>query len=136
MALAERQAEGEHGRGQVEFAGLDVDRTVVWLSGEHDLSTVAELSETLGRVMALDDADLVVDLSAVEFMGVAAVKVILRAHDFLKLRSRSLELRAPSASAQLVLDACGLSSLVDSYPGRTRRSAKAAARRAATATCQ
>jgi hypothetical protein len=51
------------------FAGRNPDRTVVWLRGEHDVSTVAALSETMARAIALDDADVVVDLSDVQFMG-------------------------------------------------------------------
>jgi hypothetical protein len=38
-------------RGSAEYAGRDADGTVVRLHGEHDVSTVDELSEaTLGRL--------------------------------------------------------------------------------------
>jgi anti-anti-sigma factor len=102
-------------RGQVSFAGLDADRTIVWLTGEHDVSTVAAVSESLARAIALDDADLVVDLSGVEFMGAALLNVILRAHAFLRLRSRSLTLRSPSPSAQRVIDVCVLHDLLQHH---------------------
>ena len=55
--------------GSVEYAGRDEDGTVVRLRGEHDISTVDELSQTVARAIALDDGDLVIDLSEVEFMG-------------------------------------------------------------------
>ena len=55
-------------RGLATFAGRDADRTVVWLQGEHDISTTVALADTLARAIALDDADLVVDLSEVQFM--------------------------------------------------------------------
>lgn len=97
--------------------GLDADRTVVWLRGEHDASTVAALSETMARAMALDDSDLAVDLSEVQFMSAATVGVIIRAREFLLPRSRSLTLRSPSTSAQRVLDGCGLAHLLDPGSG-------------------
>jgi anti-anti-sigma factor len=98
------------------FAGRNPDRTVVWLRGEHDVSTVAALSETMARAIALDDADVVVDLSDVQFMGAATVGVIIRAREFLRLRSRSLVLRSPSERARRILDVCGHSDLLDPRP--------------------
>jgi anti-sigma B factor antagonist len=88
-------------------------RTVVWLSGEYDLLTVDELWERLARAFALDDADVVLDLSGVQFMGAATIDVIVRAKDALDLRSRVLTLRSPSESAQRVVDLCGLADLVE-----------------------
>jgi anti-anti-sigma factor len=88
-------------------------RTVVGLSGEHDLSTVDAFSQTLARVFALDDGDVVLDLSGVQFMGAATIDVIVRAKDALDLRSRVLTLRSPSVSAQPVVDLCGLADLVE-----------------------
>lgn len=81
---------------------------VVWLRGEHDISTVATLSELMSRVIELDEADLVVDLSRVQFMGVETVKVLLQARARLELLSRSLTLRSPSRSAARVLGLCGV----------------------------
>jgi anti-anti-sigma factor len=95
------------------FAGRNSDRTVVWLRGEHDVSTVAALSETMARAIALDDADVVVDLSDVQFMAAATVRVIIRAREFLRLRSRFLVLRSPSECARRILDVCGHSDLLD-----------------------
>jgi anti-anti-sigma factor len=95
-------------RGLEALAGREVNRTVVLLRGEHDASTVAALSEAMARAIALDDADLVVDLGGVEFMDAATVRLIIRAGEFLRLRSRSLTLRSPSTRARRVLDLCGL----------------------------
>lgn len=83
------------------------DGTVVWLRGELDLSSVHELSGIMASAI-LGDADVVVDLSDVEFMDASTVGVIIRARDFLQLRSRGLALRSPSRYAQRVLDLCGL----------------------------
>jgi anti-anti-sigma factor len=107
----------------VAFVGRDADRVVVWLRGEHDISTVAALCETMAGAFSLDDADVVVDLSGVEFMGAATVGVIVRAHRFLRLRSRSLVVRSPSGCARRVLDLCDSADLIESHavdaPGGT-----------------
>jgi anti-anti-sigma factor len=95
------------------LAGRNPDRSVVWLGGEHDVSTVAALSETLARAIALDDGDVVVDLSEVQFMGAATVGVIIRAREFLRLRSRFLVLRSPSECVRRILDVCGHADLLD-----------------------
>ena len=94
--------------GLASFVGRDADCTLVWLRGEHDVSTVAALSEILALAIALDDADLVVDLSQVEFMAAATVGVVVWNREFLRLWSRTLELRCPSTCARRVLDVCGL----------------------------
>lgn len=116
MALTESSPVIVARRDLTVSAGGDGERTVVWMRGEHDISTVAALSETLTDAIALDDADVVVDLSSVEFMGAATVGVIVRARNFLGLRSRSLSLRAPSKCAQRVLDVCGLAAFLDLPP--------------------
>jgi anti-anti-sigma factor len=100
----------------VAFVGRDDDRIVVWLRGEHDVSTQVALSETMAGAFALDDADVVIDLSGVEFMGAATVGVIVRAGEFLRLRSRCLVLRAPSTCARRILDLCGLAGLLEPRP--------------------
>jgi anti-anti-sigma factor len=95
------------------LAGRNPDGSVVWLRGEHDVSTVAALSEILARAIALDDGDVVVDLSEVQFMGAATVGVIIRAREFLRLRSRLLVLRSPSECVRRILDVCGHADLLD-----------------------
>lgn len=98
-------------------AGSDQSHTVVWLRGEHDISTSTSLSGVLARVMALDKADLMVDLSEVSFMGAATVSIFVRAREFLATRSRALTLRSPSVSALRILGLCGLAELIDPPPG-------------------
>lgn len=116
MAPSESSSVTASRRGLVTFGGRDGDRTVVWLRGEHDVSTVAALSQTMARATALDDADLVVDLSEVQFMDASTVGVIIRTREFLRQRSRSLLLRSPSAFALRILGLCGLAALLDPCP--------------------
>ena len=94
------------------FAARQGDPHVVHLRGEHDASTVVELSATIARAMALDDADVVLDLSEVQFMDAATVGVIVLAVEFLNLRSRTLTLWAPSRCARHVIELCGLAALL------------------------
>jgi anti-anti-sigma factor len=91
-------------------------RTVVWLAGEHDLATVSQVANALATAISTDDADLVVDLSAVTFMSAATVEELVRGRAFLREHSRTLTVRAPSRFAKRVLDLCDLSSLVESHP--------------------
>jgi anti-anti-sigma factor len=102
--------------GVSAIAGRDADRTVVWLSGEHDIATDGALRETLAQAIALDDADLVVDLSAVQFMGASTVAVLVRARARLRRQSRSLELRSPSRCARRILGLCGQADLIEPSP--------------------
>jgi anti-anti-sigma factor len=94
-------------------AGLQADPTVVWLQGEHDISTEAELCATLAHAIALDDGPLVIDLTEVQFMSTGIVGVIVRAREFLRARSRSLTVRSPSAFAKRVICVCGLADLLE-----------------------
>ena len=87
--------------------------TVVWIRGEQDASTVAALSETLALAISLDDSDLVVDLSGVEFMSAATVGVLVRAREFLRSVSRSLQVQSPSTCARRILALCNLGDLLD-----------------------
>ena len=103
------------------FAERDADCTVVWLRGEHDLSTMDSLSEILARAIAMDDADVVIDLSDVVFMSAATLGVIVRAREFLQAGSRSLALRSPSKCAGRVIDLCGLGGLFDPRVADTMR---------------
>jgi anti-sigma B factor antagonist len=89
------------------------EATVVWIRGEQDASTLAALSETLAHAISLDDSDLVLDLSGVEFMSAATVGLLVRAREFLRSSSRSLQLQSPSNCARRVLALCNLGDLFD-----------------------
>lgn len=86
---------------------------VVWLRGEHDLSTVPVVSEAMAWVIAVDGSDVVVDLSEVQFMGAATLGVLVGARELLRVRSRSLVVRSPSRCARRVLELCGDTGLLD-----------------------
>ena len=84
------------------------------------MATTKELCKTLARAIALDDTDLVIDLSGVEFMDASTAGVIIRAQNFLMLRSRSLVLRSPPPTARRVLVICGLADLIEAERDEAR----------------
>ena len=96
--------------------GTGAGPIIVWLQGEHDLSTDDALCMTLARAIALDGAGLVLDLSEVGFIAVSPLRVILRAQEFLQDRSRSLTVRSPPPCAQRIIGACGLDDLLGPNP--------------------
>jgi anti-sigma B factor antagonist len=93
--------------------GSDPLRTVVWISGEHDIATRWQLSIALDQATGLDDGDIVVDLSGVTFMDASTIAALVVADSHLRARSRRLSLREPSPRAFRVLDLCGLVGLID-----------------------
>ncbi len=94
-------------------AQRDAHRTVVWLLGEHDASTVVALSATFAEAISLDHPELVVDLSGVKYLGAATVSLIVQNVEYLRLRSRSLTLRNPNTCSRRVLDVCDLSDCIE-----------------------
>jgi anti-anti-sigma factor len=100
-------------------AEWDADTGVVWLRGEHDISTTTALSEVISQVLAAADADLILDLSEVLFMDASTVAVFARTQESLGARSRSLALRSPSRCANRVLELCGFRDLVLGSPVAT-----------------
>jgi anti-anti-sigma factor len=88
-------------------AASDTTGVVVWLGGEHDLSTVVELSAALAQAITLGDADVVVDVTEVQYIGAATVGVLYRARELLRAQSRCLVLRSPPRCVRRVLELCG-----------------------------
>ncbi|MEY2461030.1 MAG: hypothetical protein QOG30_2860 [Acidimicrobiaceae bacterium] len=80
--------------------------TLVTLEGEQDIASSFALANSLAIAIALDDLDLIVDLSKVGFMGADTIGILIRARSLLHEQSRTLTLRAPSPFAQRVLDLC------------------------------
>ncbi len=111
--------------GAVRNGGVCADRvtgrTVISLSGEHDVSTAVASSEAIARAMSLDDADVVIELSSVTYISSATIHVILRAHEWLGQHGRSLTLRAPSPIACRILAVCEFDDLIEPNPDDNTR---------------
>ena len=99
--------------GSAPRVSRDGERAVVWLDGEHDIATVAALSDTLADVVSADDADLIVDFSGLTFLSAATIGELIRTRKLLSGQSRNVALRSPSKFARRVLDLCGLASQVE-----------------------
>jgi anti-anti-sigma factor len=113
---------------QLSRPGVGAEPTVVWLRGEHDLSTMEALSLTIAQAIAHDDGTLVIDLSEVHLMSAETVGVLVRTREYLRVRSRSLTLRCPSTCVRHVFETCGLPDLLDVEPaGKTGATESAAA---------
>ena len=87
------------------------DTIVMQLRGDHDWSTVPSLASTLAAAVALDNTNLVVDLSEVQFINAATIRALTAAGDFMAGQGRTFALRSPSRGAQRILDLCGASGL-------------------------
>ena len=92
--------------------GSEIGLIVVWLWGEHDLSTDSALCLVLARAIAFDGAGLIVDLSGVEFMGASTLGVIARARELLRQRSASFTVRSPTTFLRRVISVCALDDLL------------------------
>ena len=90
------------------------NRTVLWLEGEHDMATVAVMSDVLAAAIASDDADVIVDLSGVTFIGAATFGALIVGRNLLAQQSRRMTVRSPSAYAQRLLELFELTDLVES----------------------
>jgi anti-anti-sigma factor len=92
----------------------DTRPIVIWLSGEHDISTDGALREELLRATAFNDAPVVIDLSNVTLLSASTLGVIIATQKRLRQRTRSLALRSPSAHVRRVISICGLDHLLGS----------------------
>jgi anti-anti-sigma factor len=97
--------------------GSEPEPIVVWLTGEHDISTDGALCLTLSRAIALQPAAFVIDLSGMEFMSASMLETIARARELVRQRSRSLTVRSPSAFVRRIVDACDLTDLLGPEAG-------------------
>jgi anti-anti-sigma factor len=100
-------------------SGPETGRTIVWLRGEQDIATDAELWRVLACAIAASDAAVVVDLSDVELMSASTLGVIVMARTLLQRRSRSLVLRSPSALVRRIIGICGLDDLLGPSGSKT-----------------
>ena len=97
-------------------ASRDADTTVVSLCGEHDFTTAHSLSAAIATAAAVDETDLVLDLSGVQFMDSTTIVVILRGKLLLETRGHTMTVRNPSWPARYVLGLCDLGYIVEPPP--------------------
>lgn len=86
---------------------------VLFLEGRLDHARAAELEEVAGQLLT-GSPDLVVDVSGVDYLSSAALKVFAALAGEQSQRGGRLTLRAPSIAVRLALELSGLLALVDS----------------------
>ena len=109
------------------LAGADVAReashVVVRLWGEHDMASAAIITKALADAIDSGDADVLVDLTAVEFMDCSTLRVLVSGRAMLTRRSRRLTVRvSPIAFAHRLLVLCGLADMVEPTTAAGQRS--------------
>ena len=92
---------------------VNAAQTVVALGGELDAAALNRLVETFDDAIAWDDADVIVDLTDVSFIGAGWIGTLVRRRVTLEAQHRELTLRSPSRVVHRLLDLCGLSYLIE-----------------------
>ena len=82
------------------------------LQGEIDIATLPLLDETLSAMIDGNSGDVVVDLAAVDFIGVAGLGALCTHARRLRQRGDRLVVSSPSAFTRRVIDILGVSELL------------------------
>ena len=90
---------------------------VVTLSGEADVTTVAELSEALTAQLASGARHLTVDLSGLRFADSAVIRELVMADRKLKDRGGGLELANPQPAVARALSLLGVDQVIEVRDG-------------------
>jgi anti-sigma B factor antagonist len=86
---------------------------VLTLSGEADLTTVAELTEALTAQLAIGARHLTVDLSRLRFADSAAIRALVLADRTLKQRGGGLALAHPQPVVAQALSLLGVDQVIE-----------------------
>lgn len=93
--------------------GDDDLSAVVWLRGEHDTATRQPIAVMIAEAAALDDTDIVVDLSGVTYMDMSTIGALVVAQNGLRTRARSLSVRGANPRSRRLLEISGMAHLID-----------------------
>ncbi len=91
-------------------------RTVVELSGELDLATAPALYERLADIPHHEVAEVVLDLTALEFIDSVGLSVVIAEHKRMLTSGGALVLQSPTPRARKLFEVSGLSSFLDIRP--------------------
>ena len=92
---------------------------VLSLSGEADLTTVAELTEALTAQLAIGARHLTVDLSRLQFADSAVIRALVLADRTLKQRGGGLALAYPQPVVARALSLLGVDQAIEIRGGTT-----------------
>jgi anti-sigma B factor antagonist len=82
----------------------DGDKTIVRLAGDLDFATVAEVMPVLEEACARNPAQVVLDLSRVEFLDSSGISLLVTVHKRRTADGCSLVVTNPSAAVSRVLE--------------------------------
>lgn len=92
---------------------------VLFLEGRLGQAATTELETATGQLLVAAPAELIIDLSRVDYLSSAALKVFEALSKSQSQGGGRLTLRAPSVAARLALELSGLLALVDSAPSES-----------------
>ncbi|SDC30145.1 STAS domain-containing protein [Actinokineospora iranica] len=93
----------------MEITSVGVDPVVVSVTGEVDLATAPDLERALETALSQPEATGVrVDLSGVEFMDSAGLRVLVAARRNAETAGQSLVLHAPHDRVRRIIEITGL----------------------------
>ena len=87
---------------------------VLFVEGRLGHDATAELEAAVHRHFSDAAGDVIIDMSGVDYVSSAPLKLFAALADRLSEKGGRLRLRAPSVSARLALELAGLQALVDS----------------------
>jgi anti-anti-sigma factor len=91
--------------------------TVLFVGGEVDLTTAAQLGDALTTGCSLADDGLVVDVSGLAFLDVAGLRELFLAHQFLLGQGRTgISVRRASGAVRRLFELTGCTSLLADSP--------------------
>ncbi|MGV3759879.1 MAG: STAS domain-containing protein [Actinomycetota bacterium] len=88
-------------------------RVVVRVTGPLDLPEVGDLRAVFANVTSIDGPDVVLDLSAVSFLGSSGMGTIAQLHQELDDAGRHLSLRGASPTIRKAFSITGLDRMLD-----------------------
>ncbi|WP_433868795.1 STAS domain-containing protein [Saccharopolyspora sp. CA-218241] len=94
----------------------DPTRLVITVSGEVDAASIDRLQETVWPRLSASVRSVVVDLTAVGFLGIPGLQLLTQAH--MRCQQRGIGLRLVVAGHEVAhaLHISGIDALVDCYP--------------------
>ena len=92
------------------------DPVVVAVSGEVDMFTVPELSATFDDLISAGNRNLVLDLSAVEFMDSSGLRVFMKAAEDVRQAGGSMRVSSASRRVRRIAELAGMNGLLPLPP--------------------
>jgi anti-sigma B factor antagonist len=91
--------------------------SLITVSGEVDMHTAPQLRAEIGEVLAERAGPVVLDLTAVTFVGSAGIAILVEAYHEAQQRGRSLAVVADHSTIAVIqpLHTAGLANLITSY---------------------